>query len=101
MKNEIKPLWIGLAAVGAVILLVVLYKAFLAEPPMPAPITQADEAKYKGMNAQNYAASNMQQHMGGGPGGQQGSMQQRMGQGYGGGQGGYGGGQGGYGGAPR
>lgn len=92
MKNEIKPLWIGLAAVGAVILLAVLYKAFLAEPPMPAGVSRAEEEKYKGMNAKNYASSNMQQHMGGGPAGQQqGSMQQRMGQGYGGGQGGYGG----------
>jgi hypothetical protein len=100
MKNEIKPLWIGLAAVGAIILLVVLYKAFLAEPPMPSGVSREEEMKHKGMNATTYSNSYKQQYSAPRPGGgMQGGMPP-------GGPGGYGrpsgyGGQGGYGGAPR
>lgn len=98
MKNEIKPLWIGLAAIGAVILLGVLYKVFLAEPPMPAAVTREEEMKHKGMNAKNYAGSYKQQ-FNNPQGGQSG--QGRYGQGYGQGYGGQRpGGMGGYSGAP-
>ena len=69
MKQQLQPLWIGLAALAAILLLVVLYKVFLSEPPMPAPVTREEEMKHKGMNATNYAASNMKQYSGRQPGG--------------------------------
>ena len=65
MKSEIKPLWIALAAIGAVLLIGVLYKVFFAEPPVPAAISKEEELKYKGVNAKNYAASYQQQNASG------------------------------------
>lgn len=91
MKSEMKPLWIALAAIGAILLLGVLYKVFLAEPPMPAGVSKEEEMKHKGMNAKNYAASYQQEN-----------ANKAQGQGGGYRPSGYGGNQGGYGGgAPR
>jgi hypothetical protein len=100
MKQQLQPLWIGLAAVGAIILLVVLYKVFLAEPPIPKTITREEEMKYKGVTAAQYSETYAKQYnnpQGGQQGGQSG--QGRYGQGYGQGYGGQRpGGMGGYGG---
>jgi hypothetical protein len=107
MKSEIKPLWIALAAIGAILLLGVLYKVFLAEPPIPAGVSKEEEMKHKGMSAANYSASYKQQNTSGAPRvgspGQSGGYGGGYGSGYGGSRpGGYGGSQGGYsGGAPR
>jgi hypothetical protein len=62
MKTEPKPIFIGLAVVGVILLLGGLYKVFLSEPPIPAAVTREEEMKHKGMNAQNYAASNQAQY---------------------------------------
>jgi uncharacterized membrane protein YgcG len=93
MKQQ---LLIGLAAVGVIILLVVLYKVFLAEPPMPTAITKEEEMKHKGISAAQYSETYAKQYSGQQPGGQ-GGQGRGYGQGYGGGRPGMGS-SGGYGG---